>query len=505
MGLISWIKEKIKMLFKTDAEKAFGVETYLSPEMDNAIKLWGQLESGKPPWLKDSDGRSVSFSNTVSRELAKLITQNIDIKVQPAAGFTSREKADFIQKAIDDYFSKVAQEKIERVIRLGGMMAKWDGDGIEYMPPDRFLVTSYSSNGDIDGVIFLFYHTEKKKFYTRIEWHRYEDGTRTKDDGTVEKFREYKISNSAFVSDQEGQIGRPIDLSQTTWAHIMPEFPPSGKSLEIEKPLFTYIKNPYSNTVDPDSPLGVSCFSECIEELRWLDIAFSTMGKETKNSSPMMIVDQSVIQYATMNGIELPEFIANVGNLDTGNGTGGSPTELWQPTLQVTTRTEGINFYLNVIAMKTGFSEGYFTFNEKSGLATATQVEADERRTINTMMSYRNILDRPNSNGDGRVGAIHDIAYIIDVMSVIREDNETKEIYVNKDSFGGYEIFCNFADPFQNTEEDRQRAYQLMIQGIISKVYYLSKYEGFTEEEARKMVADAKAENEPQEGLFGEE
>ena len=39
MGLIAKLREKIKMLFKTDAEKAFGVETYLSPEMDNAIKL----------------------------------------------------------------------------------------------------------------------------------------------------------------------------------------------------------------------------------------------------------------------------------------------------------------------------------------------------------------------------------------------------------------------------------------------------------------------------------
>ncbi len=46
------------MLFKTDAEKAFGVETHLSPEMDDAIKLWEQLESGKPPWLKESDGRT---------------------------------------------------------------------------------------------------------------------------------------------------------------------------------------------------------------------------------------------------------------------------------------------------------------------------------------------------------------------------------------------------------------------------------------------------------------
>lgn len=44
MGLIAWFKEKIKMLFKTDAEKAFSVETYLSPEMYNAIKLWEILK-----------------------------------------------------------------------------------------------------------------------------------------------------------------------------------------------------------------------------------------------------------------------------------------------------------------------------------------------------------------------------------------------------------------------------------------------------------------------------
>ena len=93
------------MLFKTDAEKAFGTETYLSPEMDAAIKLWGQLESGKPPWVK-GDTRTIRFSNTVARELAKLITQNIDIKVQPKYG--TGETAKRIQKSIDDYFLKNA-------------------------------------------------------------------------------------------------------------------------------------------------------------------------------------------------------------------------------------------------------------------------------------------------------------------------------------------------------------------------------------------------------------
>lgn len=501
MGLIAWFKEKIRMLFKTDAEKAFKVETYLSPEMDNAIKLWEQLESGKPPWLRDSDGRTVSFSNTVSRELAKLITQNIDIKVQKKPEFSSSEKANFIQKAIDDYFEKKSQEVMEKVIRLGGMMAKWDGEGIDYMPPDRFLVTEYDSKGDISGAIFLFFHQKDNKYYTRAEWHRFENKTRRNENGTTEQIRAYRISNKAFVSDTQGEIGRPTDLKNTKWADILPEFPTTemGKDLQIEKPLFTYIKNPYSNTIDPDSPLGVSCFSECIEELRWLDIAMSTMGLETETSAPMLIVDRSVIQYANMNGIKLPKFISNAGiSLDD-----SKPVEQWQPQLQVASRTEGINFYLNVIAMKTGFSEGYFTFNEKQGLATATQVEADERRTINTMMMYRQILDRPNSNGDGRVGAIHDIAYIIDTMSAISKLN-VDEKFID-DEFGNYEIFADFADPFENAEEDRERALRLTMQGFYSKEYYLVHYEGLTKEEARKVVAEAKSENEPEEGLFGEE
>ena len=66
----------------------------------------------------------------------------------------------------------------------------------------------------------------------------------------------YRVSNKAFVSDNQDEIGRPTDLKNTKWADIVPEFTAEN----LEKPLFVYIKNPYSNTIDPDSPLGVSCF-----------------------------------------------------------------------------------------------------------------------------------------------------------------------------------------------------------------------------------------------------
>ncbi len=476
------------MLFKTDAEKAFGVETYLSPEMDAAIKLWGQLESGKPPWVK-GDTRTIRFSNTVARELAKLITQNIDIKVQSKYG--TGETAKRIQKAIDDCFLKNAQKNMEKVIRLGGVMAKWNGDGMDYIPPDRFLVTEFDSNGEVTGAIFFSYYQKEKKFYTRAEWHRFEDGERRDEAGESVSVRVYRVSNKAFVSDNQDEIGRPTDLKNTKWADIVPEFTAEN----LEKPLFVYIKNPYSNTIDPDSPLGVSCFSECTEELRWLDIAMSTLGVETEDSEPKMIVGQSAIQYAEANGIELPRMVLKTGLDDMTD----KPFEQWQPTLQVASRTDGINFLLSIISYKTGFDPGYFVFNGQTiSVATATQVEATERRTINTAGDYRDILSCPDSNGDGRIGAIHDIAYIMDAMDVINGESAPSE-------FGNYEIYADFADLTRNAEEDRSRALLLTDKGFYPKWYYLVHNEGFTEEAARAIVAEAKSENEPKEGLFVEE
>lgn len=479
------------MLFKTDAEKAFGVETYLSLEMDNAIKLWEQLESGKPPWIGE-DTRTIRFSNTVARELAKLVTQNIDIKVQ--AKYGNGETASRIQKAIDDYFLKNAQELVQNQIMLGGVMAKWNGKGMDYIPPNRFLVTEYDSNGEVTGAIFFSYYQKEKKFYTRAEWHRWEVGTRRDEAGDSMKVRVYRVSNKAFVSDQQDQIGRETSLKNTKWADIVPEFTAEN----LEKPLFVYIKNPYSNTIDPDSPLGVSCFSECIEELRWLDIAMSTMGTETETSAPMMIVDQSVIQYANMNGIKLPKFISNVGISPDDN----KPVEQWQPQLQVASRTEGINFYLAILAAKVGFDAGYFVFNgQRIEATTATQVEASERRTVNTVLTYRGVLDRPESNGDGRIGAIHDIAYIINAMQIINGEIPLSE-------YGNYEIYADFEDITVNKQEDMMLDLQLANQGYMSKARFLVLHRGYTEKEAIAMVQEAvkeKAENDPQKELFGEE
>lgn len=484
------------MLFKTDVEKAFGVETYLSQEMDNAIKLWEQLESGKPPWLKESDGRTVAFWNTIAEELAKLITQNIDVKVQ---GIRSGEMPEKMQKIIDSYFLQNAKDNIHAMAFFGGVMVKWNGTGTEYLTPNMFLVTEFDSNNDIWGAIFFSYYSKCKKFYTKAEWHRFEMETlKNAETGENETVKIYHVSTKAFMSDSKDEFGREIPLSQTKWEDIAPEF----WAENLEKPLFRYIRCPIYNFIDSNSPLGVSCFANCMEEFRALDIAMSTLGTETETSAPVMLVDQSVVMFANQNGIDLPKFITNGGSIDMSNGTGSSPVNQWQPTLQVTSRKEGINFYLSIIGFKCGFDPGYFVFDGQTiQVATATQVRVTQKRTADTALSYRDVLDKPNSNGDGRVGAIHDIAYIINAMLVINGEVPLSEN-------GNYELFCSFADLLKNEEEDAAMDLQLANQGFMAKFRWLVLHRGYTEDEAKKMVQEAVEEsraNEPEEGLFGEE
>jgi hypothetical protein len=210
-----------------------------------------------------------------------------------------------------------------------------------------------------------------------------------------------------------------------------------------------------------------------------------------------MFVDNSSITYAQNMGIKLPKFVQG---LDMGVSADGT-VQQWTPTMQVQNRVDGINFLLSIISFKCGFEAGYFVFDgQKITMATATQVEATERRTINTVLGYRDLLDRPNQNGDGRVGFIHDIAYIIDTMATANGDFAPGE-------FGNYELYSDFADLDKNVEEEKSFAYQLTQNGYMSKARFLVNYMGMTEDEAVAMVQEAQAESAQAEsgGLFGEE
>ena len=51
-----------------------------------------------------------------------------------------------------------------------------------------------------------------------------------------------------------------------------------------KRPLFGIIRTPQANNIDVDSPLGIPIFTDAMQELRDLDIAYSRNSKEIKSN-----------------------------------------------------------------------------------------------------------------------------------------------------------------------------------------------------------------------------
>lgn len=465
MGFINWLKGVIGRVFKKeDAKKVFDTDIILSTEMERATASWYNIVGGKPFWVsKDDDVDTINFAKFVTADTAKKICLDIDLNVEGSA------RADYLQEVMDA-FKNVLRDKVEDACALGGIMFKPNGNSgtacIDYVQAGDFLVTEINSNGDIRGAIFFDYYQSGDKYYTRLEYHRFEDNT-------------YRITNKAFKSDRGDILGKEVSLDKVEiWAGMEEDI----SIQNVDTPLFAYYKMPYNNTIDYNSPLGVSVFSNAIKELRDLDIAWSRKSGEVEDSKHMTFVGPGAMMYAEQKQIKLPRFLHPV---DLSNDVVKEMVHEHVATLLTEQRITDINSILSMISTKCGFSQGAFVLDRKTGQITATQVEADDRETIETIKDMRDALK----------DTIDQLIYALNVYA---------DLY-NLAPVGIYETSYGFGDLTYNYDEDRNRWYQYATQGKVPFWMYLVKFEGMSEEEAKEVCRLASEENKST-GLFeGEE
>ncbi len=464
MGIFGKIKAVWdRMLGRKDIEQIYNVEYNRSPEMVAAIDKYKDMRSGLPPWCMDGKIRPTRFSNVICREIANLTLFNVEVQIDGNAE---------LQKQVEKVMNTL-QEKQEESCSSCGLMIKSTGDGMEFLDPEYFVITETNSNGDVLAAIFFSYIRKGDLFFEKTEYHRFEE---------MVNERVYRISSKAFRSERKDELGREIPLdSVPEWKDIEPEVAVHG----LEEPLFAYWKNPFANTIDKESPLTVPVFSECIEELRWLDIALNMFGDETEDSRHVTYVPQTAIEYAENHSIQLPRFIQGIEM-----GTNEDSIKEHVPTMQVTERVAGINFLLSVIGYKCGFSNGYFSFDESRGIQTATQVEADDRRTLHTIEAFRTILD-----GKHHDGIIHKIIYMLYATGTANGTIPTTN----------YDVACEFEDLVYNLEDDRARWWNYVTQAKVPAWMYFVKFEGMTEQEAKAMVEEAQPKEEHLYSKYGDE
>ena len=464
------------MIFKKRAEEDFQVKEITSQQMKDVVSRCADMYRGVPYWVSAEDNiKTINFAKAVCSETARLATLGIKIQIGGGARGT------WLQEQIDKVYFNL-RHWVEYGCAYGTVIVKPNGSGFDVFTPFDFMITESDSNGNITGIIFKDSYADNDKYYTRLEYHRFVE-TQTEDNPIYP----YYISNRAYVSRHSDALGDPIALNQTRWANLMEETPPIMKNSDeqLDGPMFGVFRTPQANNVDLGTALGLPIYADAIEEMKDLDVAYSRNAGEIFDSEKIILADDRLMYDSGKNlktrgvaDVKLPHYVKNV--------FGNSPDEFYQeinPQLNTDTRLSGINALLSQIGYKCGFSNGYFVFNEATGIQTATGVEAEQQRTVQLVKDVRDKLEACLN------GAIYAMSVYADLYNLA--------------PVGNYEVIYDFGDILYSHEADKQQWYAYAVQNRIPFWYYLVKFEGFTKEEARALVEEAQPAE--QTGLFGEE
>ena len=455
MSIISKIKGWFNMFFRSKAKEDFKIEPIISQSMEDVIQKCFAIYQGKPYWLDDADHiKTINFAKAVCSETARLTMLGTKITIDGSA------RAVWLQEQIDNIYFKL-RDWVEYGCAYGTVILKPNGKGIDLVTPNNFMITDYE-NGEISGVVFVNREVVGKKYYTRLEYHRFIEDV-------------YAITNRCYVGDSENDTSKRIDIAKTPWSELLEE----SFIQNVNSSLYGVLKMPHANNVDVDSPMGLPIFSDAIEELKDLDIAYSRNSKEILDSKRTVLLDSDrllpsggkVAQTSAYfdrqrESMGLPDYVKNVY----GNGTDDFYQEI-NPDLNTETRLVGINALLSQIGYKIGYSNGYFVFNESTGIQTATGVEAEQQRTIQFIKDVRDKVE----------GCLDKVIYALNLFA---------DLY-NLAPVGAYEITFDFGDITYDREVDRTRWWGYVVSGKVPAWRFFAKFEGMSEEEAKLMVEEA--------------
>ena len=480
MGIITTIVEKVKSMFgKSAFRRSDLAATFVTDEMAQAIDRWANLYANKAAWLVNNN-QSMGLPSAIAHELSTLVTLEMQATVSGPKGNTGSESDDLagtraghIKKVFDGVLEQI-QVQTEYACALGGLVFKpYVSDQeveIDYVQADDFYPITFNSRGEIRSALFLEHKRAGIKYYTRLE--RHDIG---KDD--------YKITNRAYVSYADNDLGTEVPLSEVEeWAEIEKE----THIKNVDFPLFAYFKIPQGNVVDKHSQLGVSVFARADSsgliaeaDKQWQRFLWEYEGGE-------LAIDASQDAFMAVkarDGSLIPKLPAGKERLFRMNSISSSTSssntsdllKVFAPALRDSSYGQGLNQILMRIEDNCGLARGTFSdVNEQA--RTATELKVSRQRSYATVTSIQRSLQR----------ALNDLAKAVDQLASLYNlapEGEYNITYVWDDSI--------IVDADVEREKDR-----IDVQdGLMMKWEYRVKWYGETEEKAKAILAEAEGES----------
>lgn len=418
---------------------AVGAEAALSDEMSAAQAHWDDLYT--------ADG-GLHLASAIASETARLIT------VELRSEITGSSRAEFLQKPYASLIENI-RIPVEYGCAGGGVVFKPYVSGgrieIDIVRADSFIPTAFDCSGQICGAVFVQRITRGGEYFTRLEYHNLS--------GSV-----YTIKNRAFRSRTRGNLGQSIELSEVSeWAELSDELSIGN----ISRPLFGYFRPAIANTIDKNSPLGVSVYANAADLIEDADRQYARLLWEFESGERALIANTMAFKLDRSGKPQLPDKrlyrTLDVEDMDF--------FREWSPTLREESIIRGLDRIFRQIEFACGLAYG--TLSDVGDCdKTAEEVRASKQRSYATVADNQKALRR----------ALCDAVYAMDIWCSLYKLAPT----------GRYGISFEFDDSIvadRRTEFEEKR--KLVESGIMAPWEFRMWYFGEDEERARQALENS--------------
>lgn len=452
-------------MFSRDVIKsALGVEIEVSSLMAEALNKWSLIYTNKSPWLT-TKMFSLNLGAAIASEIARSVTIEMEVKVDGSA------RAKYLAAQLQPVLNRL-REKVELGSALGGLMMKpYTKDGriaVDFIGANSFYPVAYDSSGNITACVFADRRKVGDAWYTRLEYHKFL-GDRA------------EVRNAAFRSTDVNLLGNKVPLTSVEdWAGIEEAALIQG----IDKPLYAYFRYPAANNVDPNSPLGPSCFARAVQQLEHADDIYTNLIWEFRSGKRKMFVNELALKRDEKTGLPYvpqdEDYIRTLAGTSNIGETKGLFDE-WSPEFREAAINSGLNAVLKKIEFLCGLAYGTLS-DPESVDKTATEILSSKQRSAATVVDTQKALQK----------SLDELLYAMSAWCDI-EGLAPAGVFTAEYDF----------DDSLVTDRDKQFQHDNQTVGMTAmpKVVFLMRNYKLTEEVAKKWLADAQAEQ-PEVDLF---
>lgn len=448
------IKDRFVRWLKTIASKVFPDILMDYENMDEAIDQWLKLYYDNPDWKKEVHGKTLNLPAGIAAEFARLIMVENEINI------TGSSRAKFIHKQIKRLTKKL-EINIEEGCALGSLLFKpYVSRGkvmIECITPENFIPIQFTDD-ELTGVGCFSRFTKGHFYYSRLEKQIYDP------DACI-----HTVISKFYVSRDPNALGDEIPEDRFP-------IPVVGnyKIHNVDRPLFGFWRVPRANTIDKESPLGISVFAPAINKIHVADRQWDMFLWEFEGGELAVDADERFLRPVQREDGTVQTVIPKgkerlFRKLKISATTSEKPLyEVYAPALRESAYGKGLDKILKQIEFSVCLSYGSIS-DPQNVDKTAEEVKSSKYRSFAFVSRLQSSLQ----------DTLEDVIYAIDQYASA----------CNLAPVGTYEVQWNWGDGIlEDNEKETQIRLQEVNSGIVDPIDYLMWRYGYTEEQAREKL-----------------